>query len=105
MLLVHINTILVKLVKVSSLKQLPLELYYHTVANRIPEILLIRMLLLFFLNTLGKRWFIFNHSKMGYEKFVEIGRVAFVSAGPSKGKLAVIVDVLDQNRYLIYFFY
>ncbi|KAF6028323.1 RPL14 [Bugula neritina] len=38
---------------------------------------------------------------MGYEKFVEIGRVAFVSAGPSKGKLAVIVDVLDQNRALV----
>nr|ABX44817.1 putative 60S ribosomal protein RPL14 [Flustra foliacea] len=38
---------------------------------------------------------------MGYEKFVQIGRVAFVSVGPSKGKLVVIVDVIDQNRALV----
>ena len=35
---------------------------------------------------------------MGYKKFVEIGRVAFVAVGPNKGKLVVIVDVLDQHR-------
>ena len=35
---------------------------------------------------------------MVYEKFVEVGRVAYVTAGPNKGKLVVIVDVVDQNR-------
>ncbi|XP_067928313.1 large ribosomal subunit protein eL14-like [Watersipora subatra] len=38
---------------------------------------------------------------MVYQKFVEVGRVAFVAAGPSKGKLVVIVDVVDQNRALV----
>lgn len=31
-------------------------------------------------------------------RFVEIGRVAYISYGPDAGKLAVIVDVIDQNR-------
>merc|ERR1711935_468910 len=40
-------------------------------------------------------------SKMVYAKFVEIGRVAYIAFGPDAGKLAVIVDVIDQNRALI----
>merc|ERR1712038_606484 len=40
-------------------------------------------------------------SKMVYQKFVEIGRVAYIAFGPDEGKLAVIVDVIDQNRALI----
>lgn len=31
-------------------------------------------------------------------RFVEVGRVAYISYGPDAGKLAVIVDVIDQNR-------
>ncbi|XP_060066411.1 large ribosomal subunit protein eL14-like [Ylistrum balloti] len=33
--------------------------------------------------------------------FVEIGRVALFAFGPDKGKLCVIVDVIDQNRALV----
>ncbi|XP_022338046.2 large ribosomal subunit protein eL14-like [Crassostrea virginica] len=34
-------------------------------------------------------------------RFVEVGRVAYISSGRDAGKLAVIVDVIDQNRALI----
>jgi hypothetical protein len=33
-----------------------------------------------------------------FRRFVEIGRVAYVSFGPHAGKLVAIVDVIDQNR-------
>ena len=33
-----------------------------------------------------------------FKRYVEIGRVAFVSFGPHEGKLVAIVDVIDQNR-------
>lgn len=33
-----------------------------------------------------------------FKRFVEIGRVAFISFGPHAGKLVAIVDVIDQNR-------
>lgn len=33
-----------------------------------------------------------------FKRFVEIGRVAYVSFGPHAGKLVAIVDVIDQNR-------
>lgn len=33
--------------------------------------------------------------------FVEIGRVALLTVGPEKGKIAAIVDVIDQNRALV----
>ncbi|NWI17453.1 RL14 protein, partial [Crypturellus soui] len=36
-----------------------------------------------------------------FKRFVEIGRVAFVSFGPHAGKLVAIVDVIDQNRALV----
>ena len=36
-----------------------------------------------------------------FQRFVETGRVAKASIGPLKGKLVVIVDVIDQNRVLI----
>lgn len=36
-----------------------------------------------------------------FQRFVETGRVAKCSIGPLKGKLVVIVDVIDQNRVLI----
>jgi len=36
--------------------------------------------------------------KMPYHKFVQVGRVVMVAKGPNEGKLAVIVNVIDQNR-------
>ncbi|KAI3358390.1 hypothetical protein L3Q82_014822, partial [Scortum barcoo] len=36
-----------------------------------------------------------------FKRFVEIGRVAYVSFGPHAGKLVAIVDVIDQNRALV----
>jgi large subunit ribosomal protein L14e len=38
---------------------------------------------------------------MPYKKFVEIGRVAYINAGPEAGKIAAIVNVIDQNRVLV----
>ncbi|KAF7403397.1 hypothetical protein HZH68_006191 [Vespula germanica] len=36
-----------------------------------------------------------------FQRFVESGRVAYVSDGPYQGKLVAIVDVIDQNRVLV----
>uniref|UniRef100_A0A2K6GCN7 Large ribosomal subunit protein eL14 n=1 Tax=Propithecus coquereli TaxID=379532 RepID=A0A2K6GCN7_PROCO len=36
-----------------------------------------------------------------FRRFVEVGRVAYVSFGPHAGKLVAIVDVIDQNRALV----
>ncbi|XP_014223724.1 60S ribosomal protein L14-like [Trichogramma pretiosum] len=36
-----------------------------------------------------------------FKRFVQSGRVAYVSNGPNKGKLVGIVDVIDQNRVLV----
>jgi len=33
--------------------------------------------------------------------FVEIGRIVFVKAGPSRGKIALIIDIVDKNRCMI----
>ncbi|TKR92629.1 hypothetical protein L596_007247 [Steinernema carpocapsae] len=38
---------------------------------------------------------------MIYQRFVEIGRVVYVSKGNDSGKLAVIVDVVDGRRALV----
>uniref|UniRef100_A0A8C4TCZ1 Large ribosomal subunit protein eL14 n=2 Tax=Erpetoichthys calabaricus TaxID=27687 RepID=A0A8C4TCZ1_ERPCA len=38
---------------------------------------------------------------MVFKRYVQIGRVAFVSFGPHAGKLVAIVDVIDQNRALV----
>ncbi|KAL4235279.1 60S ribosomal protein L14 [Mactra antiquata] len=38
---------------------------------------------------------------LGQERYVEIGRVAYIAYGEDKGKLCVIVDVIDQNRVLV----
>ncbi|CAM9788889.1 unnamed protein product, partial [Ectocarpus sp. 12 AP-2014] len=37
----------------------------------------------------------------GFTRFVEIGRVVLVNYGPDEGKLAVILDVADNNKALI----
>ncbi|XP_076280926.1 ribosomal protein L14 isoform X2 [Lasioglossum baleicum] len=38
---------------------------------------------------------------MPFQRFVESGRVAYISDGPYQGKLVAIVDVIDQNRVLV----
>ncbi|XP_033625592.1 60S ribosomal protein L14-like [Asterias rubens] len=38
---------------------------------------------------------------MVFERFVEIGRVAFMAVGKNRGKLCAIVDVIDQKRALV----
>merc|ERR1712083_712508 len=43
----------------------------------------------------------FYTADMTFRKFVQIGRVVFLNYGRFKGKLAVIVDVIDGNRALI----
>merc|ERR1711872_999868 len=36
-----------------------------------------------------------------FRRFVEVGRVAYIASGRNKGKLCVIVDVIDQRRALV----
>lgn len=43
------------------------------------------------------RYFVMCVSQV-FKRFVEIGRVAYISFGPHAGKLVAIVDVIDQNR-------
>jgi large subunit ribosomal protein L14e len=38
---------------------------------------------------------------MIYQKYVEIGRVAYIAKGKEEGKLAVIVNVIDGNKVSI----
>ena len=38
---------------------------------------------------------------MPFTKFVEIGRVAYISGGKNEGKIVTIVDVIDQKRALV----
>ncbi|KAM0729024.1 Large ribosomal subunit protein eL14 [Formica fusca] len=38
---------------------------------------------------------------MPFQRFVQSGRVAYVSDGPYQGKLVTIVDIIDQNRVLV----
>ncbi|KAL7289858.1 hypothetical protein TKK_0016256 [Trichogramma kaykai] len=40
-------------------------------------------------------------SEQPFKRFVQSGRVAYVSNGPNKSKLVAIVDVIDQNRVLV----
>ncbi|KAJ3415855.1 60S ribosomal protein L14 [Chytridiales sp. JEL 0842] len=40
-------------------------------------------------------------SKQVFTRFVEVGRVVLVNYGPSAGKLAVIVDIVDHSRVLV----
>merc|ERR1719198_2750718 len=38
---------------------------------------------------------------MSFTRFVEIGRVCLITYGPDSGKLATIVNVIDNNRVLV----
>jgi len=49
----------------------------------------------------GRRTLTVTKSGRPFSKFVEIGRVVYIAHGKLKGKLATIVDIIDQNRALI----
>ncbi|XP_057374904.1 large ribosomal subunit protein eL14-like [Daphnia carinata] len=38
---------------------------------------------------------------MPFTKFVETGRVVYIAKGPDAGKIAAIIDIIDQNRALL----
>ena len=38
---------------------------------------------------------------MVFTRFVEVGRVVLINYGPDSGKLATIIDIVDQNKCLI----
>ncbi|GAA6039492.1 hypothetical protein JCM8097_009579 [Rhodosporidiobolus ruineniae] len=40
-------------------------------------------------------------SESTFKRFVEVGRVVLLNDGPSAGKLATIVEIIDHNRALI----
>lgn len=37
-------------------------------------------------------------SESTFKRFVEVGRVVLLNDGPSAGKLATIVEIIDHNR-------
>ncbi len=37
-------------------------------------------------------------SKSLFKRFAEVGRVVFIQYGPEAGKLATIIDIVDQTR-------
>merc|ERR1719197_778381 len=39
---------------------------------------------------------------MGYTRFIQNGRVCLINYGADANKLAAVVDVIDQNRCLVY---
>mmetsp|Transcript_17189 Transcript_17189/g.37281 ORF Transcript_17189/g.37281 Transcript_17189/m.37281 type:complete len:134 (+) Transcript_17189:119-520(+) len=38
---------------------------------------------------------------MGFSRYVEVGRIVLINYGPEAGKLATIIDIVDQNKCLI----
>ncbi|CAF0891007.1 unnamed protein product [Didymodactylos carnosus] len=38
---------------------------------------------------------------MPYERFVQLGRVAYIAYGPDKGKLCCITNIINQTRVLV----
>merc|ERR1711957_204087 len=38
---------------------------------------------------------------MGYQRFVETGRLALITYGPCEGKMCTIVDIVDQKRVIV----
>merc|ERR1712194_11520 len=39
--------------------------------------------------------------KMSADMLMQVGRVVYVNYGPAKGSLAVVVDMVDENRILV----
>ena len=50
-------------------------------------------------------WKSVSFSLQPFHRFVEIGRIAVLQDGPRAGKIAAIVDVIDQNRVRLEFFH
>ena len=48
-------------------------------------------------------WFSSRHGaqRMSFKRYVEVGRIVLISNGESKGKIATIVEIVDQNRVRI----
>jgi len=42
-----------------------------------------------------------NPKRAVFTRFVEIGRIVYITFGPYVGKIAVIIDVIDANRIFI----
>jgi large subunit ribosomal protein L14e len=38
---------------------------------------------------------------MPFKRYMEVGRVVLINYGPEAGKLATVIDVVDQNKCLI----
>jgi large subunit ribosomal protein L14e len=38
---------------------------------------------------------------MGFSRYVEVGREVLINHGPEAGKLATIIDIVDQNKCLV----
>jgi large subunit ribosomal protein L14e len=38
---------------------------------------------------------------MPFKRYMEVGRVVLINYGPNKGKVATVIDVVDQNKCLI----
>lgn len=38
---------------------------------------------------------------MGFSRYVEVGRVVYINFGPDAGKLATVIDIVDQNKCLV----
>merc|ERR1712032_156832 len=53
---------------------------------------------------MGKDLKITSQSEMSAEApemLMQVGRVVYITFGPCKGKLAVVVDIVDENRILV----
>ena len=42
-----------------------------------------------------------QYNKMPFTRYVEVGRIVLINFGPLAGKLATVVDIVDQNKCLI----
>merc|ERR1712195_237361 len=42
-----------------------------------------------------------GYTKMSSDMLMQVGRVVYVSYGPCKGNLAVVVDMVDESRILV----
>jgi large subunit ribosomal protein L14e len=38
---------------------------------------------------------------MPFTRYMEVGRIVLINYGPDKGKLACVIDIVDQNKCLI----
>lgn len=45
--------------------------------------------------------FQFYYPKMVFTRYVEVGRVVLINYGPDAGKLATIIDIVDQNKCMV----